>query len=110
MLEKKRREGKTPKTIAKLAWLLGLALPYIGKRPIAELKAPEILVVLRRVEARRKHETATRLREIISGVFRFAVAWPARYQISYRNTTGATTVAIERLPRTEAPATTARAP
>jgi uncharacterized protein (DUF2235 family) len=38
------------------------------------------------------------------------IAWPARDQISYRNNTGAATVAIERLPRAEAPATTARAP
>jgi len=38
------------------------------------------------------------------------IAWPARDQISYRNNTGAATVAIERLPRTEAPATTASAP
>ncbi len=74
LLDKKRREGKTPKTIAKLAWLLGLALPFIGPRPISEIKAPEILTVLRRIEARGKHETATRLREIIGGVFRFAVA------------------------------------
>lgn len=74
LLEKKRREGKAPKTIAKLEWLLGLALPFIGQTAIAELKAPEILTVLRRIEARGKHETATRLREIIGGVFRFAVA------------------------------------
>jgi integrase len=74
LLEKKRREGKTPKTIAKLEWLLGLALPFIGQTAIVELKAPEILTVLSRIEARGKHETATRLREIIGGVFRFAVA------------------------------------
>jgi len=53
---------------------LSLALPFIGPRCIAEITAPEILAVLRRVEARGRHETATRLREIIGGVFRFAVA------------------------------------
>lgn len=74
LLDKKRREGKAEKTIEKLEWLLGLALPYIGSRCITEITAPEILTVLRRVEARGKHETATRLREIIGGVFRFAVA------------------------------------
>ena len=74
LLEKKRREGKAEKTIEKLEWLLGLALPFIGRRSITEITAPEILAVLRRVEARGKHETATRLREIIGGVFRFAVA------------------------------------
>jgi integrase len=74
LLEKKRREGKAEKTIEKLEWLLGLALPFIGNRCITEITAPEILAVLRRVEVRGRHETATRLREIIGGVFRFAVA------------------------------------
>jgi integrase len=74
LLDKKRREGKAEKTIAKLEWLLGLALPFIGPRCVTEITAPEILAVLRRVEARGRHETATRLREIIGGVFRFAVA------------------------------------
>ncbi len=74
LLEKKRREGKAEKTIAKLEWLLGLALPYIGSRCITEITAPEILAVLRRIESRGRHETATRLREMIGGVFRFAVA------------------------------------
>jgi integrase len=74
LLDKKRREGKAEKTIEKLEWLLGLALPFIGPRCIGEITAPEILAVLRRVEARGRHETATRLREIIGGVFRFAVA------------------------------------
>jgi len=35
------------------------------------------------------------------------IAWPARAQIFYQNNTGAATVTIERLPRMEAPATTA---
>ena len=74
LLDKKRREGKAEKTIEKLEWLLGLALPFIGNRCITEITAPEILAVLRRIEARGRHETATRLREIIGGVFRFAVA------------------------------------
>jgi len=74
LLDKKRREGKAEKTIEKLEWLLGLALPFIGSRCITEITAPEILAVLRRIEARGRHETATRLREIIGGVFRFAVA------------------------------------
>jgi len=74
LLDKKRREGKAENTIEKLEWLLGLALPFIGNRCITEITAPEILAVLRRSEARGRHETATRLREIIGGVFRFAVA------------------------------------
>jgi integrase len=46
----------------------------LGKRPIAELKAPEILDALRKIEKRGKHETATRLRGTVGAVFRFAVA------------------------------------
>lgn len=74
LLAKKQREGKAAKTLKKLKWLLGLALPYIGPRPIAEITAPEILSALRVVESRGRHETATRLREVIGGVFRYAVA------------------------------------
>lgn len=47
--------------------------PYIGERPIAEIKAPELLDVLRRVESRTL-ETAHRLKIACSQVFRYAVA------------------------------------
>lgn len=74
LLDKKRREAKADRTIAKVEWLLGLARPVIGARPITELTAPEILAVLRKVEARGCLETACRLRGTIGEVFRFAVA------------------------------------
>ena len=48
--------------------------PYIGRRPIAEINAPELLTVLRRVEGRGVVETAHRARENCSQVFRFAIA------------------------------------
>lgn len=48
--------------------------PWIGARPIADLDALELLVLLRRVEARGAIETTHRLREIIGQVFRFAIA------------------------------------
>ncbi|BDV44110.1 integrase [Geotalea uraniireducens] len=47
--------------------------PYIGARPIGEVKAPELLAVLRRVEARTL-ETAHRLKIACGQVFRYAVA------------------------------------
>jgi integrase len=53
---------------------LSLAKPDIGNRPIAEISAPEVLRVLRAVEARGRHETARRLRATIGQVFRYAVA------------------------------------
>jgi integrase len=48
--------------------------PWIGTRPINEIKAPELLTVLRRVESRGALETAHRLRSIAGQVFRYAVA------------------------------------
>jgi len=74
LLDKKRREAKAERTLDKLDWLLSLARPAIGGRPIGEITAPEVLSVLRAVEARGRHETARRLRATISEVFRYAVA------------------------------------
>jgi integrase len=74
LLDKKRREGKAEQTISKLEWLLSLARPAIGSRPIGEIHAPEVLTVLHGVEARGTLETARRLRATIGEVFRFAVA------------------------------------
>ncbi|MCD6272919.1 MAG: integrase arm-type DNA-binding domain-containing protein [Deltaproteobacteria bacterium] len=48
--------------------------PWIGKRPILEIKAPELLAVLRRVESRGALETAHRIKTIAGQVFRYAVA------------------------------------
>lgn len=48
--------------------------PWIGSRPISEIKAPELLAVLRRVESRGVLETAHRIRTIAGQVFRYAVA------------------------------------
>jgi integrase len=48
--------------------------PWIGKRPIAEIKAPELLVAMRRVEARGALETAHRIKTIAGQVFRYAIS------------------------------------
>jgi len=50
------------------------AFPWIGSRPIAEIKAPELLTVLRRVESRGALESAHRVKTICGQVFRYAVA------------------------------------
>ena len=47
--------------------------PWIGKRTIGEIKAPEMLTVLRRIEARTL-ETAHRVKIACGQVFRYAVA------------------------------------
>ena len=54
--------------------LEGDVFPYIGAKPIKEIKAPELLTVLRRVEARGTFELAHRIRTICGQVFRYAVA------------------------------------
>jgi integrase len=48
--------------------------PWLGTRPIAEITAPEVLTVLRRIEARGALEVAHRVKQIIGQVFRYAVA------------------------------------
>lgn len=47
--------------------------PWIGKRPIAEIRAPELLAVLRRIESRGILDTTQRVRIICGQVFRYAV-------------------------------------
>jgi integrase len=47
--------------------------PWIGKRPIAEIKVPELLAVLQRIESRGKLDTTQRVRIICGQVFRYAV-------------------------------------
>jgi integrase len=74
LLAKKRREGKAETTLGKLDWLLGLAMPVLGPRPVTEINSPDVLAVLRRVEARGKLETAGRLRAVVGEVFRYAIA------------------------------------
>jgi len=47
--------------------------PKLGARPIAEIKPPEILYVLRLVEERPAREVAHRLWQTIGAVFRYAI-------------------------------------
>jgi integrase len=74
LMDKSEAEGDAPKTLKKKQWLLDFANKEFGKRPIAEIKAPEILDALRKIEKRGRHETATRARGTIGAVFRFAIA------------------------------------
>lgn len=48
--------------------------PWIGARPIAEIKAPELLQAMRRIEERGVLETAHRALQNCGQVFRYAVA------------------------------------
>ncbi|MDE2367530.1 MAG: integrase arm-type DNA-binding domain-containing protein [Burkholderiales bacterium] len=50
------------------------AFPWIGRRPIGEIEAPELLQCLRRVEARGAIETAHRIKDACGQVFRYGIA------------------------------------
>jgi integrase len=56
-----------------LARLEGDVFPQIGSRPIAEIDAPELLDVIRKVEQRGVLETARRLRQSCGQIFRYAI-------------------------------------
>jgi integrase len=74
LIEKKRREGKTEKTLKKNQWAIRFASPVIGSKPISSIDSPDVLAVLKTVEARGTHETAIRLRALIGQVFRYGIA------------------------------------
>jgi len=48
--------------------------PWIGKRSISLIRAPELLEVLQRIESRGSLETAHRTRSACSQIFRYAIA------------------------------------
>tara|TARA_R110000822_G_scaffold49736_3_gene130483 strand:+ start:4128 stop:5348 length:1221 start_codon:yes stop_codon:yes gene_type:complete len=48
--------------------------PWVGKRPIADITAPELLAALRRIESRGALDTAHRALQNCGQVFRYAVA------------------------------------
>jgi len=62
-------------TFAKAKWTLEtLVFPWLGALPITTITAPDLLAVLRRVEARGAHETAHRTKARCGQVFRYAIA------------------------------------
>jgi integrase len=74
LIEKFTAEGDDPKTIEKKKWLLGFVSADLGNRPIAEIKAPELLEVLRKIERRGRFDSARRARSLAGRVFKFAIA------------------------------------
>jgi integrase len=83
LIAKREREGLKAVTTGKAKWLLGQLEPALGKRPIAEIEAYELLAVVRRVEAVGHYETAKRLLAFAGRVFRYAVATTrARHNIA----------------------------
>lgn len=69
-----KRDEWAPSYLVKVtARLENHVFPYIGNVMAADIKPPDLLAVLRRVEARGTIESAGRVRETCSMVFRFAI-------------------------------------
>lgn len=65
----------TPATYDKAERILKAnVFPWLGDRPIGDIDAPEVLAVLKRIEARGANETAHRVKARIGQVFRYAIA------------------------------------
>ena len=64
-------EGHASTTLRRLEANL---LPWLGKRPLGAIEPPELLRSLRRVENRGAVETAHRIQQIASRIFRYGVA------------------------------------
>src|SRR3984885_2117985 len=70
-----QKKSLAPETLSILGARLHSALyPYLCTRPVAAITAQELLAVLRRIEARGRHETAHRVRALAGRVLRYAVA------------------------------------
>lgn len=68
------REGRADVTVGKARWLLSLLEPALGPRPVGEISPAELLVALKKVEAKGHLETARRMRSFAGRVFRYAVS------------------------------------
>jgi integrase len=65
----------TPRTYQKkLERFEKFVFPYLGNHAITQIRAPDVLAILKRIEARGKHETNHRVRSECGNVFRYAVA------------------------------------
>lgn len=64
-------EAQHLKTLARLE---NDVFPWLGRRPISEIGAPEVLEVLKRIDGRGARYSAHRVRSEISRVFRYGIA------------------------------------
>jgi integrase len=73
-LEKRKMEKAAAKTMVKYNWMLeSFVLPQIGRRPIANIAAADLLSMLRRIEARGKYETCGRVKHLCGQIFLHAI-------------------------------------
>ncbi|CAG2136044.1 tyrosine-type recombinase/integrase [Cupriavidus numazuensis] len=72
-LEERKSAVEPAQHTKTLARLVNDVFPWLGKRPITEIDAPEILAVLKRIDGRGARFSAHRVRSEISRVFRYAI-------------------------------------
>jgi integrase len=87
-------ERKSESTVKKHRILLATLKGALGDRPISEIEAPELLAVLRRVEAAGYHETVGRLRSTASRILRYGIATGRCSRDIAADLKGATTSAV----------------
>ena len=88
------KERKSAATLTRADWLLGTLNAGIGKQPIDKVTAPELLKILRKVEAAGRHETVARLRSVASRIFRYGIATGKCERDVAADLRGATTSAV----------------
>jgi integrase len=80
----KRKKANPDSPVKKGAWsektklqaqkrLNHYVLPWLGKRPVAEIAPPEVLALIEKIEARDRRETAHRVLTMIGQIMRYAV-------------------------------------
>lgn len=74
--KRKRDGGKgwAASTASRSEYLLSLLMPSIGTMPINDIEPADVLASLRRVESKGRLESARRMQQLASAVFRYAVA------------------------------------
>ncbi len=73
-IAKRTAEGWSASTLSKAEYYLGYMKPALGRFAITDITATDVLAVLKKVEARGRLETARRLLQFSSSVFRYAEA------------------------------------
>lgn len=73
-IDKRKREGLSTSTADKSEYYIKRMGQVIARMPIAEITAPDLLAVLRRIETTGNYETARRVLQLAGRVFRYAVA------------------------------------
>lgn len=91
-----KRDWVTAYAVKVTAWLENDVFPWIGKRPVAELTAPEFLKVARRIEDRGAIESAHRIMQNCGQVMRYAIATGRTHRNPVADLKGALPPAPER--------------